>query len=108
MWRMTRMTDWLLLALAVWLLAPGQLPVSLYKLSLVAMAAVAGYWIDRALFPYSRPDGYLACEWRGSGTAPDGQVDFPLVSAYHRVFAAALLRRAIIVAATMLAVGLGA
>nr|WP_308645740.1 putative holin [Ottowia beijingensis] len=53
--RRWRMTDWLLvalgLALLVWLMAPQQLPVSVYKLSLVAMAAVAGYWIDRSLFP---------------------------------------------------------
>ena len=59
-----RMTDWLLVALAlalvVFLIAPQQLPVSIYKLSLVSMAAVAGYWIDRSLFPYARPDGQLA------------------------------------------------
>lgn len=88
-----RMLDWLLIALAlaalVWWMAPQQLPVSVYKLSLVAMAAVAGYWIDRGLFPYARPDALMAA----------GQV---------RLADSAMRRRAIIVAATMLAVGLGA
>jgi len=118
-----RMSGWLLAALLlaalVWLLAPQQLPVSLYKLSLVSMAAVAGYWIDRSLFPYARPDSFLADEsvdepdegsppvdWRGT----DGP-DELIVSAgdsQPRLLAAAMLRRAVIVAATMLAVGLGA
>ncbi len=55
-----RMANWLLaavfLCVLVFLLAPQQLPVSLYKLSLIALAAVAGYWIDRSLFPYARPE----------------------------------------------------
>lgn len=58
-----RMSEWLLIAIilsfAVWWMAPQQLPVSLYKLSLVALAAVAGYWIDRSLFHYARPDIFL-------------------------------------------------
>ena len=54
-----RLSGWLLITLAllaaVWAIAPQQLPVSLYKLSLVTLAAVVGYWIDRSLFPYARP-----------------------------------------------------
>ena len=46
----------LLLLVAIAFLAPQQLPVSLYKLSLVSMAGVVGYWLDRSLFPYARPD----------------------------------------------------
>lgn len=87
------MTDWLLatllLALLVWLMAPQQLPVSVYKLSLVTMAAVAGYWIDRSLFPYARPDPQ----------ADDG---------HQLLYAASMLRRAVIVGCAMLAMGLGA
>ena len=49
----------LLLLIIVALLAPQQLPVSLYKLSLISTAAVAGYWLDRSLFPYARPGDYL-------------------------------------------------
>lgn len=90
--KMPRMTDWLLITLVLigliaWL-APQQLPVSLYKLSLITMAAVVGYWIDRSLFPYARPDN-------------------PSLDPYDLLIAAAMLRRAIIVGAAMLAVSLG-
>ena len=115
------MVDWLLLAivlaLAVYLLAPQQLPVSLYKLSLVALAAVAGYWLDRSLFPYARPDVFLAL-------APFEDADYDDAGNPHianhisleckpddvllRLMGVCMLRRAIIVAAAMLAMGLGA
>ncbi len=97
--RLPRMAGWLLIAVglaaAVGLLAPHQLPVTLYKLSLVVAAAVVGYWLDRSLFPYARPDDLLAM-W--------SQEPLPKFLA----FGAAMLRRALIVAAAMLAVGLGA
>lgn len=90
--KLPRLSGWLLITLlllaAVWLLAPQQLPVSLYKLSLVTLAAVVGYWLDRSLFPYGRPD--------------DMQISEP------QHFGAAMLRRALIVAACMVAMGLGA
>lgn len=70
-------------------LAPQQALVTLYKFSLVTGAGVAGYYLDRELFPYARPDRFQSC---GRET----------------VFAAAQIRRAIIVAAMMMAVGLGA
>lgn len=57
--KLPRLTSWWLIAtvlsLAVFLIAPQQLPVSLYKLNLISLAALAGYWIDRAVFPYARP-----------------------------------------------------
>lgn len=90
---MLRLADWLvvtvLLSLAIGFLAPHQLPVTLYKLSLVSLAAVAGYWIDRSLFPYARPDCFL-------------------VGGRDAVFAAAMQRRALIVAACIIGVSLGA
>lgn len=58
--RLPRMTDWTLISLALLLclaiIAPGKLPVVLYKCGLVTLGGVLGYWIDRALFPYARPD----------------------------------------------------
>lgn len=88
------MFDWLLVTFAlialVAVLSPQQLPVSLYKLSLITTAAVAGYWIDRSLFPYARPDNQSLIDARA-----------------ELVIAAAMLRRAIIVGAAMLAVSLG-
>jgi len=90
--KIPRMADWLLITLvllaAIAVLSPQQLPVSLYKLSLITMAAVVGYWIDRSLFPYARPDNPQLL------TAPVMQ-------------ACAMLRRAIIVGCAMLAVSLG-
>lgn len=57
--KLPRMTSWWLIAtvlsIAVFLIAPQQLPVSLYKLNLISLAALAGYWIDRAAYPYARP-----------------------------------------------------
>ena len=120
-----RMTDWLLvalvLALIVWAIAPQQLTVSVYKLSLVSMAAVAGYWIDRSLFPYARPDGELArdvldakppIDLGDCGT--DDACALAVVSsqvegrAAIHLLIAAMLRRALIVSAAIVAVSLGA
>ena len=57
------MAWWLIMAVlllvAVGFIAPQQLPVILVKLCLVAVGAVAGYWMDRELFPYARPDDFL-------------------------------------------------
>ncbi|WP_229212251.1 putative holin [Duganella sp. HH105] len=34
-------------------LAPQKLPVSIYKISLVVIAGVVSYWLDRSLFPHA-------------------------------------------------------
>ncbi|MFD2379163.1 putative holin [Ottowia pentelensis] len=118
------MADWvvaaLLLSALVWLMAPQQIPVSVYKLSLVALAAVCGWWIDRSLFPYARPEFYLEPPPEmGEARAETAFTDVHVLSFAEPVGGllpehaallgrAAMLRRAIIVAATMLAVGLGA
>ena len=78
----------------VWALSPQQLPVIVYKVNLILLASVAGYWLDRWAFPYARPDRFLTA---------DGDVKVN----HKRVFGAALLRRAIIMAGAMLAVGMG-
>ena len=133
--RRWRMTDWLLvalgLALLVWLMAPQQLPVSIYKLSLVSMAAVAGYWIDRSLFPYARPDGQLARELLEAQLPEAVPLEPSPLEAYMadpvdcgtddacalaeavdctsvHLLIGAMLRRALIVSAAILAVSLGA
>lgn len=130
-----RLTSWwviaLVLSIAVLLLSPGQLPVSLYKLNLIALAAVAGYWIDRSIFPYARPNidalrliepppeievtsdeaarGVVQTE---HGEIPIGELQDALSGwpnygeLYY--FAATQIRRALIVSATILAVSLGA
>ena len=89
--RLPRLADWIAIAvvltLAIGIIAPQQLPVTLYKLSLVSLAAAVGYWIDRSLFPYSRPDDLSLS-------------DLQTASAY--------LRRAFIVGACIIGVSLGA
>lgn len=85
--------------------SPVQLPVTVYKLALVLLAGYLGYWMDVWLFPYSRPDGYLRRNWQEQqGFKPDAP-DHEIVLGYETIFAAALIRRAIIVGLCMLAVG---
>lgn len=89
--RLPRLADWIAIAvvltLTIGIIAPHQLPVTLYKLSLVSLAAAVGYWIDRSLFPYARPDELTLS-------------DLQTASAY--------LRRAFIVGACIIGVSLGA
>ncbi|MEO7343224.1 MAG: putative holin [Methylotenera sp.] len=90
-----------LLLLVLLAIAPQQVPVTLYKLSLVTTAGLVGYWLDRAIFPYARPDAFL--------TRPDPSSSKLIVKPeYSFEFCFSMLRRAIIVAAAMLAMGLGA
>jgi hypothetical protein len=96
----------LLLLCLIAALAPQQLPVSLYKLSLVTTAGVIGYWLDRSLFPYARPDSLIGLADDADGNACT--LDILDDAARSLVFAAAMIRRAFIVAAAMLAMGLGA
>lgn len=96
-----RMAGWMLaatsLTVAGLMLAPQQLPVSIYKFALVLTSACLGYWLDRSIFPYARPDGHLLDVQGGAES-----------HTISLLMAAAMLRRAVIVAATMLSVGLGA
>jgi hypothetical protein len=116
--RLPRLIGWafvtLLLSFAVWWMAPQQLPVTAYKLSLVTLAGVIGYWLDRSLFPYARPDSFQELE-DAILVDPDdiahvGSADvmIPVSGTQDLLFAAAMLRRAIIVGCAMLAMGLGA
>jgi len=107
-----RTTVWALVAvlllLGVLAVAPVQLPIVLYKAALVAVAAVLGYWIDRGVFPYARPDGYLVNDWRDGDLYRTGEdVSHPVVVGYEIVFLGAMLRRAVVVAAVVLALALG-
>lgn len=55
-----RMIEWLLitvvLAIAISIVAPHQLPVVAFKALQVTLFGWIGYWLDRRMFPYSRPD----------------------------------------------------
>lgn len=108
---MPRMLGWYvaaaLLLLAIALTSPQQVLVALYKLSLISLAGVVGYLLDRSLFPYARPDGYLKHDWRQTPGRQALRADHAVAMGYKQVFAAAQVRRAIVVGAAMLGVALG-
>lgn len=84
------MASWVLF-FVIGIVSPQQIPVVIYKLSLISLAAVLGYWLDRSLFPFARPGHDIR-------HVPEGM---------SNVFAAAMLRRALIVAAVCLSVAMG-
>ncbi|MCG5047308.1 putative holin [Pectobacterium brasiliense] len=104
--RLKRLIGWqltaVLLLVVIALVSPQQLPVVIYKISLITLAAVLGYWLDRSLFPKAGLAQYLVHD-------PERmeQGEYPVKHDCQRVFAAALIRRAIIVAAVCLSVATG-
>lgn len=105
--RLPRLTLWILvsvfLLVALALAAPEQMPVIAYKVALVTLGVVLAYWLDRALFPYARPHECLPnrnCP--GGGWTDDAEA-----YRYTAAFAAACLRRALIVMACVLGLTLG-
>lgn len=109
--RLPRLSTFIILAACliglIAALSPIQLPVVAYKLSLISLAAVVAYWLDRALFPYARPDSYLVKDWRCGACIGTSLVDYPIVQEYRAAFNMACLRRAIIVAGVVIGVALG-
>jgi hypothetical protein len=106
------MFDWALLTVALLMLAllfreaaPSSLvAVSLYKLHLMALAGWGGYWLDRALFPYDRPHQYLELADDKRTAEDDARAEIVAGNA----FGMSMLRRAVIVAACLVCVALGA
>jgi hypothetical protein len=97
-----------LLLVVIAVVSPVQLPVVLYKAALIALAAVIGYWLDRALFPYARPDSFLWRDWRKGTDEPEGDVDYPIADAdYMAAYCTAQLRRAVVVGCVVLGVAAG-
>jgi len=89
-----RIGPWLIMALittiGVAFLYPHQLGVLLWSLTKLCWGAYLGYWIDRSIFPYARPGDYVV----------DGPESMSAI-------ALLMLRRSIIIAAAILALGLG-
>lgn len=90
-----RIGPWLILAMVttfvVALLYPHQLGVLLWSLTKLCWGAYLGYWIDRSIFPYARPDRFN----------PD------LDTNERTSWEVLMLRRALIIGAAILALGLG-
>lgn len=94
--------------LILWLVSPEQSLVVLYKLGLPLLAAILGLFFDAAVFPYARPYSYLKEYWFDNPEAQKlDNADYPIVKGYIPAFTMACLRRAIIVAAFVIAVSLG-
>lgn len=134
--KLPRLTSWwlfaLFLSLLVFAISPAQVPVALFKLNLISLAAIAGYWIDRSVFPYARPqlEALRALEAppgieltedeteRGVLKTDDGgevPIQCFMAQAYGGVdpvplyfMLGCMVRRAIIIGAAILAVSLGA
>lgn len=126
-----RLFKWYLVAITLFaiitLLSPQQLPVVAYKLALVLLSAVIGYHLDRALFPYASPGGYLYNDWKKFGpdfytqqyiesqvnneqpNAIDSKMraEYPVLDEYRNLFAVVLIRRALIISAVILGITLG-
>lgn len=126
-----RLLKWYLVAITLFaiitLLSPQQLPVVTYKLALVLLSAVIGYHLDRALFPYASPGGYLYNDWKEFGPdfytkqyieslenneqseAMDSKMcaEYPVLDEYRTLFSVVLIRRALIVSAVIFGVTLG-
>lgn len=114
-----RMTVWFVLGLvflcaatvAVEALAlPPLFQVALYKGFLLFAASHAGYWIDRVLFPYARPDQILHAQELEAEIDLNDLADDDAVCTVgiEPSFDAACLRRAIIVVGVMVCVAFGA
>lgn len=92
-----RLMPWLLGSLlcvaAVAYVAPHQIAILVWSLSKLCLGAYLGYWIDRSVFYYSRPGDILVSRIKSMEMAT--------------LIAASMLRRALIIAAAILALGLG-
>tara|TARA_A100000171_G_scaffold49124_1_gene57638 strand:- start:1261 stop:1590 length:330 start_codon:yes stop_codon:yes gene_type:complete len=91
-----RAWPWLLAALiccvVVGFIAPHQLGVLVWSLSKLCLGAYLGYWIDRGIFFYARPGDF-------SLTRDDRHT--------WEIVCWCMIRRAIVIAASVLALGLG-
>jgi hypothetical protein len=98
-----RLTLCLLISLALMVLAfvfrsfDPLISVTLYKAHLMSLGGWGGYWMDRAVFPYGRPHQF--CKNRLCDIQTDTDAD---------ALNAASLRRAIIIAACLICVGMAA
>ena len=103
---MPRLLGWMIFTAVIfgglYFVHPQQMEIALYKLALICLAAVIGYWLNRVLFPYARPDGYLVDFWQRGTDEPIGQADYEVVEEYRLVFALVMLRRALIMFAVIL------
>ncbi len=114
----------LLLGLAAYALQASDLAgtliaVSAYKAHLMSLGGFGGYWLDRHLFPYSRPHELLyqaqaaIAEAKALPSSEMGKADVLVfwqtrIRELVLISALSMMRRAVVVSACLICVGLGA
>lgn len=92
---------------------PQQFNVAIFKIALALLGGIAGYWFDRDVSPYARPDTFLPeaiddiDDLDASHDAEVIQAKIGYTYGLDLLAAASMIRRAIIVAAFVLGVTLG-
>lgn len=94
-----------LLLAVIGVLAPQQLLVAVYKANLIMLGGWIGYWLDRWTSPYARPHDFMTRPFSPGAGYAERLVVGP---GNQLAFGAALLRRAMIMGACIIAVALGA
>ncbi|MBU9260533.1 putative holin [Burkholderia multivorans] len=115
-----RLTVWLVASIVLAILAyvtrqsDPLLSVTFYKAHLMSLGGWGGYWLDRLIFPYARPHEFVPTtdpvevDMAGAELT-EWECEIALDPRVHaELFKAASLRRAIIVAASLICVGLAA
>ncbi len=87
---------------------PELLPVSIYKLSLITTAGWLAFWFDVWAYPYGRPGNYTMPPISVSGPSPPDDSNRVPIPGLELVFAAAMIRRTLLIVGAMLAVAMGA
>ena len=94
-----RMSGWglaaLALGVAIYFFIPQEITIAHWKAALALASAFGGYWLDRTLFPYARPHTLTADENDAMWSSNDPQ---------GHVFVGSMMRRALLVVGTMIAV----
>ncbi len=103
-----RMWQWVVLAIifivAIFFVAPQQLGILLLKATYITIALAVGYYADRIMFYYARPHELHKDAWVETGTHT---FKSERCEAAYRAYSLAMIRRAIIVAAVVIAFALG-
>lgn len=103
-----RMWQWVLLGIictaGLYFVAPQQLGILLLKATYITIAIAIGYYADRVIFYYARPHNMANDAWVETTTHT---YKTQRCEAAYRAYAIAMLRRAIIVGAVVIAFCLG-
>lgn len=82
-----------------------QFVLAVYKVCLVLVGLCTGAVFDIALFPYAKPHGYLAGNWRTNiRENKKNEADFPILTGLETAFFIACIRRMLFAVSVMFGV----